>query len=272
MCSEDRVVYISPEESEDRTVYNIQTETGNYIAYGYASKNCQYLNNPLPSEIATFKEEWLKYYTEIPKDQPMRTYLLVDPAISESKQADNRAIIVVGVMENKDWYVLDYVRGIFPLVDTDNSGRKNLVAEFFRLISMWNPEFVGIEESGFQKALTYLIEKEKQRRGQYFGITRLLPRNRQTKLMRIETLAAPFAAGRVYIKKEMKELISELLGFPAGRYKDLIDALSYLTQYEVPPSQPLHSDNNPLSMTNILNELESKHSRKYPFEYQLGRQ
>lgn len=201
----------------------------------------------------------------------MRTYLMIDPAVSEDKRADNRAIIVVGVMENMDWYILDYIRGIFPLVDEDMSGRRNLTSELFRLYAMWKPEFVGCEESGFQKAYTYLINKEQIKRDVHFGITRLLPRNRQTKTMRVETLAAPFAAGRVYLKANMKELKSELLGYPAGRHKDLIDALSYLIQYEVPPSEPLTSDYNPLSMKCILEELAGKRDRRYPFEYQMGR-
>jgi phage terminase large subunit-like protein len=219
-----------------------------------------------------FKEEWLKYYEEVPADEPMRVYLFIDPAISESKYADNRAVIVAGVLENMDWYILDYVRGVFPVVDDHASGKRNLMGELFRLVEMWKPEFVGCEESGFQKALTYLITKEQEKRGVFFGITRLIPRNRQTKTMRIETLAAPFAAGRVYLKKNMTELKSELLGFPAGRYKDLIDALSYLTQYEVPPSEPITSEYNPLSMTSILAELRNKGNKRYPFQHQLGGQ
>ncbi len=240
------------------------------IAQGPKVFGAQYLNNPLPGELAVFKEEWLKYYDNVPEGEPMRKYMMVDPAISEAKTADNRAIIVVGVMENMDWYILDYVRGIFPMVDDDLSGKRNLTQEIFRLYAVWKPEFVGIEESGFQKALTYHIEGEKRRRNVFFGITRLIPRNRQTKIMRIETLAAPFAAGRVYLKENMKELKSELLGFPAGRYRDLIDALSYLMQYEVPPSEPLTSEYNPLSMRCILEEMRNRKNKKYPFEFQLA--
>jgi hypothetical protein len=35
-------------------VYNIQTTTGNYVAYGYATKNCQRLNNPVPASSDNF--------------------------------------------------------------------------------------------------------------------------------------------------------------------------------------------------------------------------
>lgn len=37
---------VSIESVGEQEVYNIQSSTGNYVAYGYASKNCQYLLNP----------------------------------------------------------------------------------------------------------------------------------------------------------------------------------------------------------------------------------
>lgn len=40
----DRITSIRSAGSE--TVYSLQTTTGNYICWGYASKNCQYRNNP----------------------------------------------------------------------------------------------------------------------------------------------------------------------------------------------------------------------------------
>ena len=232
--------------------------------------SCQYQNDPLPGDIAVFKKEWLKYYDELPQAEPMRVYMLVDPAISEKSTADNRAVIVIGVTEKSDWYILDYTRGIFPLINIDGSGQKNLVGELFRLYEVWKPDFVGIEEVGFQKALSILMQQEMKTRQVSFYIEPLMPRNRQTKAMRIETLAAPFSAGRVYIKNKMNELEEELLGYPAGRYKDLVDALSYLIAYEVPPSMPMRKDNNPMLVENILEELHGKQRGLYPFQEQLA--
>src|SRR5258706_624485 len=40
-------------------VYALHTETGNYIAHGYLSKNCQYLLNPIDDETAVFKRSWI---------------------------------------------------------------------------------------------------------------------------------------------------------------------------------------------------------------------
>jgi phage terminase large subunit-like protein len=262
-CFDDRGESTFPEKYTTLELQRIKD------AQGPQMFSCQFLNNPLPGEIAVFKKEWLKYYEEIPSGMVLRKFLLVDPAISENKTADNRAAVVVGINEAKDWYILEYVRGIFPLID-DNDGKRNLVSEIFRLYATHEPSFVGIEEVGFQKALSFLMRQQFKQRQVYFDIRPLMPRNRQTKIMRIETLAAPFAAGRVYMKKDMHELEEELLGFPMARYRDLVDALSYLCQYEATPSTPIVKNNDPLNFDNILDDLKNKNSSPYPFKEQVG--
>jgi hypothetical protein len=48
----DKVVKI--EQDCEETVYALETTTGNYVAWGYASKNCQFLNNALPEGLQVF--------------------------------------------------------------------------------------------------------------------------------------------------------------------------------------------------------------------------
>jgi phage terminase large subunit-like protein len=261
-CFDERGESTFPEKYSTHELMEIRESMGPYMF------SAQFLNNPIPGEVQVFKKEWLQYYDNLLPEVTYRKYLLIDPAVSEKRDADNRAVIVVAVNEAMDWFVLEYVRGNFPLVD--NSGRKNLISEIFRLYYDHKPEFVGVEESGFQKALSFLIKQEMLSRDTYFRITPMLPRGKATKAMRIESLAAPFAAGRVYIKQGMHELEDELLGYPMARYKDLIDALSYLVQYAVPPSEPLVFDDNPFLMHNILNELSNKRRSPYPFEEQVA--
>lgn len=65
------------------TVHNIQTVTGNYIANGYASKNCQYLQNPLQGSQKSFSVEDINYYQYRPLH--MKVYIIGDPATSMSR-------------------------------------------------------------------------------------------------------------------------------------------------------------------------------------------
>jgi hypothetical protein len=79
--------------------------------------------------------------------------------------------------------------------------------------------------------------------------------------MRIETLASPFGTGKVYMKKWMTELYKQLVGYPAYRYKDIVDALSYLMQYAWPTAVeqvPVTIKENTLAdIQNRINEAYS---------------
>jgi len=60
-------------------VYNIQSSTGNYIAAGYATKNCQFLNYPIDPSKAKFNMADFRYFhfekvtgaLSIPKESPV---------------------------------------------------------------------------------------------------------------------------------------------------------------------------------------------------------
>lgn len=231
--------------------------------------SCQYLNNPMPAETATFRKEWIQYYEDIPRDVPLRTFVLCDPAMSLSKYACDRAIIAVSIDDSKNWYVREYSSGKFPVTDEDSSGRTSLMGEIFRFHRLYQPDFFGIEDNGLQKALIYPLRDEMRRRDCFFPVNSLQPTGRETKAMRIETLSIPFCAKRVYIKKDMDFLENQLLGYGAIDNIDLIDAFSYLVKHEIAPSEPMVKDKNPLLMANIIEELKLDNDRTYPFSDQL---
>jgi len=202
------------------------------VIKGPSTFAAQFLNDPIPAGSQIFNPEWIQYYEEIP-DRPIKYYMLIDPAISEENTACQRVVLIMAVDDNYNWYVVDYSEGFYPVVDPD---KQNLVGEIFRLYYAYRPSFIGVEEIGFQKALSYLVYKEMNDRKCWFTITPMKPERRQTKEMRIETLAAPFGAKKVFMKKSQMELYKQLVGYPAYRYKDIVDALSYLMQYAWPTS------------------------------------
>jgi len=55
---------VSMEKEKVRDVYALETETGNYVAWGFGSSNSQYMNDPVPQEDAKFKTEWMKHILE----------------------------------------------------------------------------------------------------------------------------------------------------------------------------------------------------------------
>jgi hypothetical protein len=111
----DKRKLVSWEKVGTEPVYNIQTETGNYIAYGCLTKNCQMLQNPIADTSQGFKREWVRYY-ERPYDADYDTfrrtnrYLIVDPANEKKKNSDYTAAAVIGLGADQNYYLLDFYR------------------------------------------------------------------------------------------------------------------------------------------------------------------
>ena len=218
---EDRVLdIINPRKMK---VYALETETGNYIAWGYASSNSQYLNNPVPESDATFKREWFHYYDETElRGRPLNKFTAVDPAISLDKEADYTTIVTVGLDHFHNWYVLDIFR--------DRVTPNELINKLYVTYERWHPIEIGIENVAFQKVLQYALNEEGRKRKKYLPIVEVKPENR-TKDERIRGLEPLYANGVILHKKELvynDYLEDELTRFPRGRHDDIVDAMSYL--------------------------------------------
>jgi len=199
--------------------------------------SAQYLNDPVPPSTADFKREWFRYYdpTDL-RGAEMNKYLLIDPAISQEKEADYTAMIVVGIDNQSNIYVLDIVR--------ERMLPSQIINEIFRLNERWHPQTTGIEEVGFQRTLRYTLQKEMQQRKKYINITELKPRSR-SKVERIKGLQPQYANGKVLHCRDLVfniYLEDELLRFPRGKHDDMIDALSYYLDLVHPPVPPRNSN------------------------------
>lgn len=191
-----------------------------YINYLKKSKGAEYFaqyeNNPIDEEHQLFKKGMFKYWGK--KPEGLYVGMAVDFAISEARQADYTAIVVLGM--DKDWnlYVLDYMRGHWSPSD--------IVRNIFDMQSRWKPFVVGMEVNGFQRTLKTAVEEEMRKRRQYFGITEIRNGPEASKETRIKSLEPFYRSGSVYHAAWMqdKELEQELMAFPKGKNDDLIDA------------------------------------------------
>jgi len=188
--------------------------------------SCQYLNDPVPDESATFRSDWFQYYEEADiKGLPLNKFIMVDPAISLEKEADFTAIVTVGVDEFSNWYVLDLFRGhVTP---------SQLIDELFYLDQKWKPIDIGIEDVAFQKTLQYSVQEEMQKRNIFLPVRMIKPQSR-SKDQRIRGLQPLYANRKVLHNKDLvynEYLEDELLRFPRSRNDDMIDALSYAKDF-----------------------------------------
>lgn len=197
-------------------------------AYHFAS---QYLNNPIDPASAEFKQSQIRFY-EPGTQNPTSLYLTIDPAVSLSKDADYSAGIVAGMYADRKIRVVDsFHKRCVP---------SELVDEIFAMVRKWRLHRVGIETFGFQKTLKYEIQRRQRETGDFFSIDELGKRHTgreeptNSKTARIRRLQPYFEQGLVEIRRDMSELVTEILSFPRGKHDDLIDALAYQLDYLIP--------------------------------------
>lgn len=203
-------------------VYALETETGNYIAWGYASSNCQYMNDPISMEDAKFKREHFHYYhLDDLRGLPLNKYLLIDPAFETKKDSDNTAMVSIGIDDENNVWILDVLKGKFH--------PKQTIELMFSLYEKHHYLGIGIEDITFGKTLQYHLNDEMKQRKKWLPIIKLKPGER-SKDARIMGLQPLYEAGKVFHCKDgrgIQYLEEELLRYPRSAHDDIIDALAY---------------------------------------------
>ena len=176
------------------------------------------MNEPTSDENAAFKREYFKPWGARP--ERLFVGMTIDPAIAVKDEADFSAIVIAGMDENRQIFVLDYIRGHWTPAET--------IENVFQKWDQWKPASVGLETVGFQRTFKYAFEDDMRKRGKYFSITELDQITRVTKEFRIKALEPYYRSGQVYHAQWMEngDLEQELLNFPRAKRDDLSDALS----------------------------------------------
>jgi predicted phage terminase large subunit-like protein len=218
-----------PEKLSQEFLDNAKKTMGSYLFSN------QYLNEIIPSELQTFRKEWIKYYTHIPKHHT--TFITIDPALSEADTSDYTGVVVCHIDYEKRWYV--------SYAQRHRVSPTKLVDLIFRLDKQFKPNIIGIEQVSYQKALLYFLDEEMRRRDVLLPVTGIQPPNQKTKQMRILSLVPRFEWGHIHLSQGLQDLELELLKFPRGAHDDLIDALAYIDYIAYPPQKEREFEKQP---------------------------
>ena len=238
----NRPEVVSVEPAGEATVYDIQTETGNFVAYGYASSNCQLLLDPVADEAEGFKKPWLKHYrSSVDMCRGMNLYMLCDPAGEKKRDHSYTVILVIGLGKDRNYYLIDGIRDRINLTE-----RARKIFEFHK---MYRPLAVGYEKYSMQADIEH-IESRMDEENYRFNIVPL--GGITSKTDRIKKLIPLFEQGRFWLPQRLlfvdsqgkqRDLVEEFindeyLAFPVG-YKDSLDCMARIVDPELRASFPL---------------------------------
>ena len=196
---------------------------------------------------AIFRKEYLQYYDgelEIINDEPylkitrenfqdiepklipLSISIGVDPASSLNRSADYPVIFPVGMDTDENLYCLPYTRQ--RMESTEFADR--IISTYIKT----KASRCTVETVGAQEGLRDILDREcKKREISIAGIKRedgMKPNEEKKKRLR-EGLHYFFYHKKVWLKEDMFEFKSELLGFPRGlKHDDLLDGFYYATR------------------------------------------
>mgnify|MGYP003136613342 FL=1 len=184
--------------------------------------------------------------------KPLNVFAGVDPATDSMRStSDYSVIMIVGVDDGNNVYVLDYlrIRGI-PVLGILGEDKKGIVDYIFEYNEKYKPNLFVIEDTTMSRPVFQALRSEMRRRNDFsVHFKEEKPGNRMSKRDRIQgILAQRFAIGSMHLRKSHFDLEHEVLTFgPRMAHDDTIDALAYSCKYAQPPVNLTKSKNGAYS-------------------------
>lgn len=177
-----------------------------------------YQNEPSPETGNYFKAEWLRSYETAPSLDVMRIYGASDYAVKKGG-GDYTVHIVIGVDPDDRMYVLDLWRR--------QTSSDRWVDAWCDLVLQWHPMEWGEEQGQILGGVGPFLEREARRR-QAYTYRRQFP-SKADKAIRAQSIRGRMANQGLYLPKNAPwraDFEAELMGFPAAKHDDQVDALS----------------------------------------------
>lgn len=220
--SRERVVSIDPDGEED--VFALETTTGNYVVWGFASSNsaAQLQQRPAPREGGLFKRSWFSIVPAAPTDVSRQVIRAWDLAATEEKATksdpDYTASVKLGFSASlMKFVILDVVR-----TREDPAAVRALIRQMAEIdgkaVRQVIPQDPGQAGKDQAKQIALLLA----------GWPVIVELQTGEKWTRAQGLAAQAAVGNVVLVKAdwNATFLDELTGFPTGSHDDMVDAAS----------------------------------------------
>ena len=169
-------------------------------------------------------------------------YISIDLAVSEKEYADYTSIVVIGVDQNNNWFLVD---GFYERIKPDVT-----IDKIFYFVNKWKPYEVVLEKVAFQLSMKTFIQNEMVKRGRFFNL-KMISRTKG-KLSVLKGFQPIVELGRFWIPEDViidftEELLHEMELITndsiLSKHDDLIDSISQLTLIDTISIEPLDYDN-----------------------------
>lgn len=186
--------------------------------------NSLYQQNPTPEDGNYFTADSIQTYEphELPKE--LRKYAGSDHAVSQKQEADLTCLMVGGVDESDNLYILPDL--VWDKLPSDVAVEKMLdIAESHRPIEWW------AEKGHISASIGPFLTKRMVERGVYIPITEVT--SNRDKATRAQSIKARMRQGKVFFPVRAPwwdKALHQLLSFPVGTHDDFVDALSEIGQ------------------------------------------
>ena len=174
-------------------------------------------------ESAAFRQGWLQFYEPGEEPQKGLTVFGIDPASSESKNADDQVLLVLRVWAG-NVYVLDYTaeKGEMPDAFADS---------FFALTSRWKALHGAAGAISYERVLSWYLSREMRRRLQFRTIHPIKGDKREKRDRIVQTLRPVASNGALWVRRDMATLIDQYSRYPDTQHDDVLDALAVAVEY-----------------------------------------
>lgn len=197
------------------------------------------------SEHKTFDINNLRFWDVLP--EAMRVTGAIDPASSDSKNADDNVVGCVG-FKGPDVFVLEYSAEKGEMPD-------KTAVHFFEQILRWSPLKFSVESISYQRVLAWYLEQEMLKRRVFVPINRLQDRRRKNDRI-IQAIAGLLAHRRLWVHSSMTKLIQQLDDFDPNTDKNQDDVIDMLAMAIMGENAHLFADESVIEQEMRLIEEE----------------
>lgn len=182
-----------------------------------------YQGQPSPEDGAFFTRDMIRTYTRMDQlPSVLRYYAASDHAVSTLQVADRTCLMVVGVDNAGDIWVLPDL--VWARLQTDRA-----VEDMLRLMARYHPLFWWIERGPMIRSIKPFLLKRMAETQRYCAIDELPPIG--DKVARAQSMHARMSSGRVWLPQFASwydQALRELLKFPQAAHDDFVDTLSLI--------------------------------------------